>query len=96
MLNSPINDTAVSDLPDDQARLAASLISTSKQVGAALGVAIAGAIIAAHPGDPITTAFATRGSIVWSTVALCGAAILTLALPRKATSSAPSPSPKQA
>jgi EmrB/QacA subfamily drug resistance transporter len=92
MLNAPINDTAVSDLPDDQAGVAASLISTSKQVGAALGVAIAGAIIAAHPGDPITSAFATRGWIVWSTVALCGAAILTLALPRKATSSAPSSS----
>ena len=85
MLNAPVNDTAISDLPDDQAGVAASLISTAKQTGSALGVATAGAIIALHPGDDIANAFATRGWIAMLLLAACGSAIVILALPRAAT-----------
>jgi len=85
MLNAPVNDTAVSDLPDDQAGVAASLISTAKQTGSALGVAIAGAVIATHLGDNITAAFAGHGWIAMLLIAACGAAIVALALPRAAT-----------
>lgn len=85
MLNAPVNDTAVSDLPDDQAGVAASLISTAKQTGSALGVAMAGSIIALQPGDDLAAAFATRGWIAMLLISLCGAAIIALALPRTAT-----------
>lgn len=91
MLNAPVNDTAVSDLPDDQAGVAASLISTAKQSGSALGVAIAGAVIAMQPGDDITTAFNDRGWFAMLLIAACGAAIVALALPRTATPAATTP-----
>ncbi|WP_314146017.1 MFS transporter [uncultured Leifsonia sp.] len=80
MLNAPINDTAVSDLPDDRAGVGASLISTSKQVGSALGVAVAGAILVAAPGGSLADAFASHSWLVWSVIAACGAAILVLAI----------------
>jgi len=85
MLNAPVNDTAVSDLPDDQAGVAASLISTAKQVGSALGVAIVGSIVAANPTDAFAKAFDARSWIVWTIVAAGGAAVLLLALPRRST-----------
>jgi len=79
MLNAPVNDTAVSDLPDDQAGVAASLISTSKQVGSALGVAITGTIIAASAGDSMAAAFDARAWIVWVVIAACGLGIVAVA-----------------
>jgi EmrB/QacA subfamily drug resistance transporter len=44
MVNAPITHTAVSGMPNAQAGLAAAVASTSRQVGASLGVAIAGTI----------------------------------------------------
>ena len=42
-VNAPISNTAVSGMPIEQAGVAASVASTSRQVGATLGVAITGA-----------------------------------------------------
>ncbi|HMG54715.1 MAG TPA: MFS transporter, partial [Kofleriaceae bacterium] len=47
--NPPITHTAVSGMPRARAGLAAAVASTSRQVGAALGVALAGTI--ARPGS---------------------------------------------
>lgn len=44
MVNPPITNTAVSGMPPEQAGVAAAIASTSRQVGATLGVAVAGAI----------------------------------------------------
>ena len=44
-VNAPITNTAVSGMPKAQAGLAAAVTSTSRQVGASLGVAIAGTIV---------------------------------------------------
>lgn len=44
MVNAPITNTAVSGMPKSQAGLAAAVASTSRQIGASLGVAIAGTI----------------------------------------------------
>ncbi|MDB4989130.1 MAG: efflux rane protein [Myxococcaceae bacterium] len=44
MVNAPITNTAVSGMPRAQAGVAAATASTSRQVGASLGVAIAGTI----------------------------------------------------
>ncbi|MEU8612459.1 DHA2 family efflux MFS transporter permease subunit, partial [Actinoplanes sp. NPDC048791] len=43
MVNAPITNTAVSGMPRAQAGVAAAIASTSRQVGAALGVAVVGA-----------------------------------------------------
>ncbi|WP_405060681.1 MFS transporter [Kribbella sp. NBC_01505] len=46
MINPPLVNTAVSEMPTDMAGLAASMVSTGRQVGISLGVAAAGAVIA--------------------------------------------------
>ncbi|MDP9798070.1 EmrB/QacA subfamily drug resistance transporter [Catenuloplanes nepalensis] len=51
MLNTPITNTAVSGMPRAQAGLAASVASTSRQVGQSLGVAVIGAVVATGLGD---------------------------------------------
>ncbi|QAY73066.1 DHA2 family efflux MFS transporter permease subunit [Agromyces protaetiae] len=79
MLNAPVNDTAVSDLPDDRAGVAASLISTAKQVGSALGVAVVGSLIAVTMGGTLAQAFDMRSWIAWTVVAGCGLGITALA-----------------
>lgn len=96
MLNAPVNTTAVSDLPDDRAGVAASLISTAKQVGSALGVALAGTVITAAPGSGVTDAFDARSWIIWTLVALCGAGITLIVLPRRATRAGVRPIPQAA
>jgi EmrB/QacA subfamily drug resistance transporter len=48
MVNAPITNTAVSGMPKAQAGLAAAVASTSRQVGASLGVALAGTILGTH------------------------------------------------
>lgn len=96
MLNAPVNDTAVSDLPDDQAGVAASLISTSKQVGSALGVAIGGAIVAARVGDSMAEAFDARGWVAWLAIAVSGAGIVAVALRTAQQHAAKAPKPNTA
>jgi len=77
MVNAPITNTAVSGMPRAQAGLAAAVASTSRQVGASLGVALAGSIagggLAAHaPG------FAEATRPVWWVVAGFGLGVLIL------------------
>ena len=71
-VNVPITNTAVSGMPLGQAGVAAAVASTSRQVGASLGVAFAGSIVgsamrgASHPDF----AAATHG--FWWLVTGCG------------------------
>ncbi|HEV7555374.1 MAG TPA: MFS transporter, partial [Kofleriaceae bacterium] len=67
LVNTPITNAAVSGMPRAQAGFASALASTSRQVGSALGVAIAGTIASATaPRDP---AFATAiQPFVWIVV----------------------------
>nr|WP_199042047.1 MFS transporter [Dyella sp. ASV24] len=51
MVNAPITNTAVSGMPKAQAGLAAAVASTSRQIGASLGVALAGTILGSHMHD---------------------------------------------
>ena len=46
VVNAPITNTAVSGMPRSHAALASAVASTSRQVGASLGVALAGALAA--------------------------------------------------
>jgi EmrB/QacA subfamily drug resistance transporter len=50
LVNAPITNTAVSGMPRARAGLAAAIASTSRQVGASLGVAIAGTIAQGRHG----------------------------------------------
>lgn len=67
--NAPITNTAVSGLPADRAGVAGGIASTARQVGAAVGIAVAGGLIA---GDH-------SARIGWSVVTVCGLVVLALA-----------------
>jgi EmrB/QacA subfamily drug resistance transporter len=66
MVNAPITNTAVSGMPVQQAGVAAAIASTSRQVGAALGVAVIGAFAGGVAG--------------WWIIAGCGTAVAVLGL----------------
>lgn len=66
--NAPITNTAVSGLPPERAGVAGGITSTARQLGAALGIALAGGLVT-HAG----LAEAVRPG--WALVALCGAAL---------------------
>jgi len=61
LVNAPITNTAVSGMPRARAGLAAAIASTSRQVGASLGVAIGGTIAQGRhrAGAPLTDAMHT-------------------------------------
>ena len=73
LCNAPITNSAVSGMPRDQAGLAAALASTSRQVGALLGVALSGtmmgAVLTQAAGSGAALALATH-QVWWLLVAL--------------------------
>ena len=73
-VNAPISNTAVSGMPIEQAGVAASVASTSRQVGATLGVAITGALVAGGTGASFTVA----SHAAWAVLAGCGVVVLVL------------------
>jgi EmrB/QacA subfamily drug resistance transporter len=73
-VNAPISNTAVSGMPIAQAGVAAGVASTSRQVGATLGVAITGALVAGGTGAGFTAA----SHAAWAVIAGCGVAIVLL------------------
>jgi EmrB/QacA subfamily drug resistance transporter len=79
-INAPITNTAVSGMPRSQAGLAAAVASTSRQVGASLGVALAGSLAgggieAAHRAD-----FAESTHPVFWVIVAFGVAIVVLGI----------------
>jgi EmrB/QacA subfamily drug resistance transporter len=77
-INAPITNSAVSGMPRSQAGLASAVASTSRQVGASLGVALAGSLAgggieAAHRAD-----FAESTHPVFWVIAAFGVAIMAL------------------
>jgi EmrB/QacA subfamily drug resistance transporter len=75
-VNPPITNTAVSGMPPAQAGVAAAVASTSRQVGASLGIALIGAVAVAGAGTPAALAAASRAG--WWIVAGCGALVVAL------------------
>jgi EmrB/QacA subfamily drug resistance transporter len=73
IVNIPITHTAVSGMPRSQAGVAAAIASTSRQVGASLGVAVAGTIIGIGQAHGLNFAQATHP--VWWIMAVCGTTI---------------------
>ncbi|WP_449281830.1 DHA2 family efflux MFS transporter permease subunit [Leucobacter sp.] len=75
----PITNTAVSSLPPDRAGVAGGITSTARQVGTALGVALAGSPAGGlATGSPPAASF--PGSLPgWILVVVCGAVVLATA-----------------
>ncbi|MFI5691682.1 MFS transporter [Kribbella sp. NPDC051586] len=80
MLNAPITNAAVSGMPRAQAGVAAAIASTSRQVGASLGVAIAGTVLTARLVGPLETGFVDAARLCWYIIAACGLLVLVLGL----------------
>lgn len=81
MVSAPTNMTALAGMPPAQAGVAASITSTSRQVGQTLGVAIAGSIVAAGLHGAAPAAELTNASHpVWWLLVAFGVAIVCLAI----------------
>ncbi|MFI1913729.1 MFS transporter [Nocardia sp. NPDC020380] len=89
-LNTPITTIVTSGLPGSEAGVAASVATTSRQIGQSLGVAIIGSILAADP-DALDSAatFHTPARICWTV--LTAAALTALIVARVAATPAASP-----
>ncbi|HKE20207.1 MAG TPA: DHA2 family efflux MFS transporter permease subunit [Kofleriaceae bacterium] len=79
-VNAPITNTAVSGMPRSQAGLASAVASTSRQVGASLGVALAGALASAGIDSAHRAELASATHVVFWVIAGLGAAIVALGL----------------
>ena len=81
MLNAPITNAAVSGMPRSRAGVAAAIASTSRQVGASLGVAIVGAVVAGSAGNArIGSGFSEASHPGWWIVVGATATLFVLAL----------------
>lgn len=78
LVNAPITNTAVSGMPRSQAGVAAAVASTSRQVGAALGVAVVGSVLSSGLAGPLKTGFAAASQPAWWIVTGGGAAVLVI------------------
>jgi EmrB/QacA subfamily drug resistance transporter len=73
LVNAPISNTAVSGMPRERAGVAGAVASTGRQIGASLGVAISGSLVAGA-----TTNFVSSSHTAWDVIAGCGVAIFLL------------------
>jgi len=76
MVNPAITNSAVAGMPLSQAGVAAAIASTGRQVGAALGVAVAGTVVAESHAKG--TDFTQATHAIWWIMTGCGAIVLLL------------------
>ena len=96
LLNDPVNHTAVSELPNDQAGVAASMVATARQLGSVLGVAIVGSLLAVDGSAGVARPPTGFGMAVSMVLAACGLAIVGVNLirgPRQAIQPLPHAAP---
>ncbi|WP_432487462.1 MFS transporter [Kineococcus sp. SYSU DK018] len=75
--NAPITNTAVSGLPPARSGVAAGIASTARQVGSAVGIALAGGAVAGERTVSTSVSTAVRGG--WWLVVGCGVLLLATA-----------------
>ncbi|MEO8180730.1 MAG: MFS transporter [Deltaproteobacteria bacterium] len=80
MVNAPITNTAVSGMPRSHAGLASAVASTSRQVGASLGVALAGALAGTGIDSAHRPDFAAATHVVFWVIAGLGVGVVLLGL----------------
>jgi EmrB/QacA subfamily drug resistance transporter len=81
LVNPPITNTGVTGMPPDQAGVASAVISTTRQIGSVLGVAVMGAMLTASlrtglasgQSHAVALSAATHGP--WLLAAACGALV---------------------
>jgi EmrB/QacA subfamily drug resistance transporter len=78
LVNPPITNTAVSGMPLQQAGVAAAIASTSRQVGAALGVAVVGSVLTSGVSGSDDSGFVTASHAAWWVITGCGLGVLVL------------------
>jgi EmrB/QacA subfamily drug resistance transporter len=76
MINPAITNSAVAGMPLSQAGVAAAIASTGRQVGSALGVAVAGTVVTASNAHGLDFTRATHP--IWWIMTACGAIVLML------------------
>ncbi|MEW1900890.1 MFS transporter [Streptomyces sp. NPDC086147] len=89
-VNAPITNTAVNGLPPARAGVAGAITSTARQLGSALGIALAGGLVT--DTSPMGLAHASRPG--WILVAGCGVLLFLVARvsqPKEATTGPASP-----
>jgi predicted MFS family arabinose efflux permease len=79
-VNAPITNTAMAGMPRSQAGVAAAIASTSRQVGAALGVAVVGSVLSSGLHGPIRAGFAAASRPAWLVMSAGGLAVFALGL----------------
>ncbi|MFE7559341.1 MFS transporter [Kitasatospora sp. NPDC057500] len=79
--NAPITNTAVGGLPADRAGVAGAITSTARQLGSALGIAVAGGLAAGGlaAGGPAAGDLAAASRPGWLLVTACGLSLLLVA-----------------
>ena len=77
-VNAPITNAAVSGMPRAQAGVASAIASTSRQVGATLGVAVVGSLLASSLAGSQSLGMATATHAGWWVLAGCGVVVLLL------------------
>jgi EmrB/QacA subfamily drug resistance transporter len=80
LVNVPITNAAVSGMPRAQAGVAASIASTSRQVGQTLGVAVIGAIVTSQIHGNIHRYLAAATHVGWWILAGCGGVVVLLGI----------------
>jgi EmrB/QacA subfamily drug resistance transporter len=86
LVNAPITNTAVSGMPISQAGVAAAVASTSRQIGATLGVAVIGSVLAAGAvsaaasggGSGQAAGIVSSAETAWWIITGCGLAVIFL------------------
>ncbi len=76
MINPPITNTAITGMPPSQAGVAAAVASTSRQVGATLGVAVLGALAGGDTVKALGPSFAAATHTSWWVVVGIGCVLL--------------------
>ena len=76
MINPPITNTAITGMPPSQAGVAAAVASTSRQVGATLGVAVLGALAGGDMIKQLGPSFAGATHTSWWVVVGIGCVLL--------------------
>ena len=80
MVNAPITNSAVAGLPRAQAGVAAAVASTSRQIGATLGVAVVGSVVNSSLQGGFDSGFVSATHVAWWIIVGCGLAVLVIGL----------------
>ena len=79
-VNAPATNNAVAGMPRARAGTASGIVSTGRQVGSSLGVAVTGSVLAANLHGSYAAGFASATRLAWWIVVAMGLCVLALAM----------------